>query len=64
MVREVQFDDETEKALKNIARLEGVSETAAIVLAVRECDAKRRALRDDLIRQIVTEDQALLDRLA
>jgi hypothetical protein len=64
MARNVRFSAEAELAVKNIARTEGISENAAIDLAVREYDAKRRALRDSLIQQIVTEDRALLDRLA
>jgi predicted transcriptional regulator len=64
MPRTIRFEPETEQALKQVARDENISENAVINRAVREYAHKRTALRDELIRQIITEDKPLLDRLA
>lgn len=60
----LRLDDDAQAALERIARREGVSANTAVARAVVEYDAKRRAMRDRLLADIVAEDQELLDRLA
>lgn len=64
MAMTLRLDDDAQAALERIARREGVSANTAVARAVVEYDAKRRAMRDRLLADIVAEDQELLDRLA
>jgi hypothetical protein len=64
MPRTLRLNDAAQSALERIATSEQISENEAIQRAVLEYDKKRASIRDALIQQIVTEDKALLERLA
>lgn len=64
MAMTLRLDEATQSALERIVQAEGISANAAVARALAEYDAKRTALRDRLIAEIVEKDKALLDRLA
>lgn len=63
MAMTLRLSDDAAAALERITVNEQITATQAISDALIEYDAKRTAVRDALLQQIVTERQDLLDRL-
>lgn len=64
MARTLRLSAEAEQAVAAIAEAEHISQNEAINRALLDYARKRTEVRDALIASMVTEDAAILDRLA
>jgi len=64
MARTLRLSSEAEHAVATLAAAENISQNELISRAVLDYAAKRSAVRDALLAEIVAEDAEILDRLA
>jgi hypothetical protein len=60
----LRLTDEQDRLLQQLADAQKISKQEAVVRAIEAAVNNRAQRRDDVLRRIVTEDQALLDLLA
>lgn len=64
MAMTLRLDEEQTERLRAAADREGTSMQTLAIRAIEEYTSRRIELRDELLKQIVEEDAAVLDRLA
>jgi predicted transcriptional regulator len=64
MAMNLRLDPQLDQALTETAACEQLSKQQVVVRAIQEYTSRQRALRDQTLTRIVTEDAALLARLA
>ncbi|MDR2722956.1 MAG: hypothetical protein LBB54_04435 [Cellulomonadaceae bacterium] len=60
----LRLTEQAQVALDRVMEAESVTQNAAINQAIIEYDARRASVRDALLKQIISDYQPLLDRLA
>ncbi len=64
MAMTLRMTAELTEALRQTSEREGLSMQAVAVRAIQEYTSRREHLRDELLRTLVVEDRAVIDRLA
>lgn len=64
MAMTLRMTDELTDALRKTSEREGLSMQAVAVRAIQQYTSRREHLRDELLRTLVVEDRAVVDRLA